>query len=138
MTSSGPLKASTPQDAEQRRGGRDRARSSLGAQWMGLFLAPAVFFAHLQLAYVLVPWSCATGNRIWPNVVDALSVTLAAGGVLIARHVWSRDDMGQESGAGGPSSRARFLGITGTVTGAMFVLLLAAQWAASWLISPCQ
>jgi hypothetical protein len=135
---SGPAKVSTPQDAEQRRRGRDGARSSLAAQWTGMFLAPAAFFAHLQVAYVLVPWSCATGNRLWLNVTDALSVVVAAIGTVIARRVWSCEEAGQASATDGPLSRARFLGIIGAVIGAMFVLLLVAQWSASWMISPCR
>jgi hypothetical protein len=138
MTAHEGVTAPTPHDAERRRHGHDGARSSLFAQWTGLFLAPAAFFAHLQIAYVLVPWSCATGDRLWLNVVDAVSVILALVGTAIARRVWTTDDLGQNGGAGGPSSRARFLGITGAVMGATFVLLLAAQWAAAWIISPCQ
>jgi hypothetical protein len=65
-------------------------------------------------------------------------VALAAIGALIARRVWLHEDAGQTSAAGGPQSRPRFLGLLGTVASAMFVLLLAAQWSASWLISPCQ
>jgi hypothetical protein len=135
---SGPPKAATPHESEQRRQGRDTARTGLTAQWTGLFLAPAVFFAHLQIAYVLVPWSCTTGNHLWLNVTDALSVIGAAIGTLIAWRIWSREDDGQENAAAGRMSRARFLGFVGTVLGAMFVLLLAAQWSASWMIAPCQ
>lgn len=56
-------------DANARREGRERivvpSATSLAAQWTGFFLAPATFFAHLQVAYVLVPWSCARGNLLW-------------------------------------------------------------------------
>jgi hypothetical protein len=108
------------------------------AEWIGLFLAPAVFFAHLQVAYVLVPWSCATGNHLWLQVTDALSVVVAVIGALIARRVWLHEAAGRTSTADGSASRSRFLGILGTVASGMFALLLAAQWSASWLISPCQ
>jgi hypothetical protein len=114
------------------------AREIGKAPWIGLFLAPAAFFAHLQVAYVLVPLSCATGNDLWLRVTDALSVILAAIGALVARRVWRHEDADQTGAAGGPQSRARFLGILGTLASAMFVLLLVVQWAASWLISPCQ
>jgi hypothetical protein len=138
MTTREGVTVPPPHDAERHRQGQDGARSSLGAQWTGFFLAPATFFAHLQLALVLVPWSCATGNHLWLNVVDALSVILAVIGTVIARRVWTADDLGQESGAGGPSSRARFLGISGAAIGGLLALILASQWAAAWIISPCQ
>jgi hypothetical protein len=114
------------------------ARQVGKAEWIGLFLAPAVFFAHLQVAYVLVPWSCVTGNHLWLDVNDALSVLVAATGALIARRVWLHEDAGGPSTAAGAVSRSRFLGILGTVASAMFVLLLVTQWSASWFISPCR
>jgi hypothetical protein len=114
------------------------AASSLGAQWTGFFLAPATFFAHLQVAYVLVPLACATGNHLWLHVAGALSVLLAIAGTMVARGVWTRDGGGAPGEHGGPPPRARFLGVTGTVMGALFTLLLAAQWAAAFILSPCQ
>jgi hypothetical protein len=114
------------------------ARAIGRAEWIGIFLAPVAFFAHLQVAYVLVPWSCVTGNNRWLHVANALSLIVAAIGALIARRVWLHGDAGRASRGDGPPSRPRFMGILGTVASAMFVLLLAAQWSASWLISPCQ
>ena len=42
---------------------------SLAAQWTGMLLAPAVFFAHLQVAYVLVPRACRYHADVWLHVV---------------------------------------------------------------------
>ena len=50
--------------------GRARPRRS----GSGLFLAPAAFFAHLQINYVLVPWACVRNGRLWVHVVDVLAV----------------------------------------------------------------
>lgn len=131
-------------DASAIRRGRDRVRAhgatSLAMQWTGFFLAPAAFFAHLQVAYVLVPWSCMRDNRLWLHVAGAVSVLLALTGVAVAWTVWSREsDAGLEAPGehGGPRPRARFLAVAGVVMSAMFALLLAAQWAAALFLSPC-
>jgi hypothetical protein len=129
-------------DASANREGRERIithpATSLAAQWTGFFLAPATFFAHLQVAFVLVPWSCARGNHLWLHVAGALSVLLAIVGTVVAWTTWAREGGGEPGQDGGPSPRARFLAVTGFVMSAMFVLLLAAQWAAAFIISPCQ
>jgi hypothetical protein len=129
-------------DADAPRVGRKRIvrhpATSLAAQWTGFFLAPATFFAHLQVAYVLVPWSCARDSHLWLHVAGALSVLLALVGTAVAWTVWAREGGGEPGQHGGPSPRARFLAVSGVVMSAMFALLLAGQWVAVFIISPCQ
>jgi hypothetical protein len=110
---------------------------SLRAQWAGLLLAPAAFFAHLQIGYVLVPRACRHHQDVWLHVVGVASVLLAAVGLAIAWRVWqaTHDAPGD---AGGPAPRARFLGATRLGVSALLVLLLVAQWVAAFFISPCQ
>ena len=111
---------------------------SLAAQWTGMLLPPAVFFAHLQGAYVLVPRACRYHADVWLHVVGVASVVLAAVGTAVAWRVWSGAGRGASTEPGGAASRARFLGVVGFVMGAMFVLLLTAQWLVAFVISPCQ
>ena len=129
-------------DASANREGRQRIivhpATSLAAQWTGFWLAPVTFFAHLQVAYVLVPKACFTGNHLWLHVAGLLSVVFALAGTAVAWSVWQREGGGEPGQLGGPTHRARFLGVVGFVIGAMFTLLLAAQWAAAFIISPCQ
>ncbi|MFL5574993.1 MAG: hypothetical protein ACJ79S_03355 [Gemmatimonadaceae bacterium] len=120
---------------------RDRELSEgegLAAQWVGLLLAPATFFAHLQIAYVLVPRVCAHGGEVWIHVAGVASVVLAAVGALVAWRVWERAGRGAPGDGGGPAPRARFLAVIGVAESALFVLLLLAQWLAAFFISPCQ
>lgn len=107
-------------------------------QWIGLFLAPAVFFARLQIAYVIVPWACVTGGRGWLHLVDLLAVALAlAGGWLAWTVQRESSDRSRPDGADA-ISRANFLGLVGVWSSALFALLLAAQGTAGMVISPCQ
>ena len=119
----------------------------LAEQWLGMLFAPAVFFAHLQVAYMLVPWACATGGHVWIHVAGVASVVLAAVGALFAWRAWDRvgrDAPGEaghvttSDGEREPVPRARLLGAVGLGMSAMFVLLLLAQWVAAFVISPCQ
>jgi hypothetical protein len=108
------------------------------AQWVGLFLAPAVFALHLQINYNLVPWACVRGGDFWVHVVDLLAVALALVGTIVAWRVWlsaGRQVPGEE---GGSLARTRFLGATGLGFSAMVTLVLISQWAAAFFISTCQ
>ena len=117
----------------------------LAAQWVGLLLAPAAFFAHLQFAYANVPWACSHGNGLWIHVSGVASVLLAAAGTLVAWRTWRRagdsaprarrDRPDQVSGI---SPRVRFLAVTGLGTSATITLILLAQWVAAFIISPCE
>lgn len=107
-------------------------------QWIGLFLAPAVFFARLQIAYVIVPWACVTGGHVWLHLVDILAVALALGGGWIGWTVHRAAIENSRPDGADAISRGRFLGLVGAWTSALFALLLAAQATAGVVISPCQ
>jgi len=116
------------------------------AQWVGLFLAPVTFFAHLQVGYVLVLWACTDGDpsgvlpagRVALHVAGALSVALAALGVWAAWLAWVRAGATEPKDRGGPLERTRFLAATGLGVSAILTLLLLAQWAAVFVVPPCQ
>jgi hypothetical protein len=108
------------------------------AQWVGLFLAPAVFAAHLQIAYVLMRWACLRDGDVWVHVVDLLSIVLAGLGTFVAWRTWERAGRDAPGEMGGSLPRTRFLGILGAGMSGLLTLLLFAQWIASFFISTCQ
>ena len=114
------------------------SRPSTAAQFVGLLLAPATFFAHLQGAYVLVPRACRYHADVWLHVVGVASVVVAAAGGWVAWRVWTEAGRGESTEPGGAVPRARFLGLTGVGMSALLTLLLLAQWVAAFVISPCQ
>ena len=130
-----------PEPTADARTGVDRPlppERGLAAQWVGLLLAPAVFFLHLQFAYAIVPWSCRHDNDFWIHASGIASVLLAALGTLVAWRVWRReggDDPGEEHGI---SPRARMLGVSGLGVSALLTLILVAQWVAAFVVSPCE
>jgi hypothetical protein len=116
---------------------RSEQYPSIAAQWAGLLLAPASFFAHLQIGYVLVPRACRYHQDVWLHVVGVASVVLAAVGGWLAWRVWA-STASAPGEAGGPMPRARFLGATGLGVSGLLILLLIAQWVTAFFISPCQ
>jgi hypothetical protein len=107
-------------------------------QWIGLFLAPAAFFVHLQVAYVLVPWACATRSPLWVHVGGLIAVAIALAGAAAAWSVQGGTAAHADEDRAGPSPRSHFLGTVGLYMSALFALILAAQWVAGFVISPCQ
>jgi hypothetical protein len=107
-------------------------------QWVALFLAPAAFFIHLQVAYVLVPWACVAHGHVWVHVSGIVAILLALAGTWAGWLVHASADNAQSNEGAGAIPRTRFLGTVGLCTSAVFALLLIAQWAAGFVISPCQ
>jgi hypothetical protein len=107
-------------------------------QWVGLMLPPAVFFAHLQLGYVLVPWACTTGQTLWVHFTGIVSIALSVIGTSAAWRTWMRAGREVPGEDAGSLPRTRLLGAVGTGTGAIFTLILFAQWIAGYFIRACQ
>ena len=108
------------------------------AQWIGLLLAPAVFFAHLQITYVLVPWACVRGGDVWIHLTGILSVALALAGSVTAWRAWMRAGREVPGEGGGELPRTRFMGAVGLGVSATLTLVLFAQWLTAFFLSPCQ
>lgn len=112
-------------------------RAAVG-QWVGMFLAPAVFAVHLEITYNVIPWACVRGGEIWVHVVDVLALLLSLTGTVVAWRVWQRTVREAPGEAGGSVPRTSFLGACGLGFSAIVTLVLLAQWVASFFISPCQ
>lgn len=106
--------------------------------WVGLLLAPAVFFAHLQIAYVMVPWACIHHGEVWIHLVGAVAVAATAAGAWVAWRAWNEGGRDAPGDGGGTMSSARLLAVGGLSMSALLALLIAMQWVATFFISPCQ
>ena len=134
-----------PNERELRHDVLGHGREPAGVlQWLGFFLAPAVFFAHLQIAYVLVPWGCAVRTELWQHLVGLLAVVLSLAGVAAAWVARSRTSAAGEHPPGhpveGPGAffRTRFMGDVGVGMSAVITLILLMQWIAGFFITVCQ
>ena len=110
----------------------------LFALWVGVLLAPFAFLLNLQISYMLVPWACKTDQPFWLHVASFGSLLLALLGALTAWRNWQKAGRELQSKGGGPVARSRFLAILGLLMSGMFSLVILAQWAADFIIDPCQ
>jgi hypothetical protein len=117
---------------------RDEPQPAPVSQWVGVFLAPAAFAAHLQISYVLVRWACLRSADVWVHVVDLSAIALAALSTIVAWRVWTRAGRAHPGEMGGALPRTRLLGVLGVGFGGMITLVLIGQWVASFFISTCQ
>jgi hypothetical protein len=111
--------------------------------WLALLVVPALALLYQTLAYAAVPRACDLQSLL---LLHALSVAALLGCViptLLSAHEWHRlgpaprSEPGLDSDAAMLSVRRRFLAAAATGVGALFTLVVAAQWFAAWVLSPC-
>jgi len=111
--------------------------------WLALLVVPSFALLYQTLAYAAVPHACAMQTSL---VVHALSLAALLGCLaptLLAAYEWHRlraDAVASQTpddDAALPVVRQRFLAVAATGVGALFTLVVAAQWFAAWVLSPC-
>lgn len=109
-----------------------------GAQWFGV-LAPALaMLTNVSLGFALVAWSCAARTRVLLHAEIGVLVLVSITAGIVAHREWRRHGGGGEADdAGGPAARARFLGVMGMGSSALFTLILLWQWLANVYLMPC-
>jgi len=109
-----------------------------GAQWFGVLAPPLAMLVNMTLGFALVPWSCAASTRVLLHAEIAALVLVSVAGGIVAHREWRRHGGGGEADdAGGPAARARFLGVVGIGSSALFTLILLGQWLANAYLTPC-
>jgi len=109
------------------------------AQWIGLFLAPAAFFLHLQGGYLLVLNDCGRdGGAGLVHAAGIVALLLALVGVWAAWITWVRGGREQPSDSGDALGRTRLMAAFGLGVSAHLALVLAAQVVMGFTIPRCQ
>jgi hypothetical protein len=102
-----------------------------------IFGPMALWFAHLNLSYLLVPWSCRWGHTWVLHLVTVAAALGAIGCLLLARRLW-RSRPGVDLPADRPASRTGpFLGYFGFLTGGLFLLVILLAGVSNAVIDPC-
>ena len=105
--------------------------------WVAMLCGPVAWLIGFQADYALVERACVRGIR-WPlHLVMLLTVLLTVGGIALSWRLWHRTGSQWPDEAGTATARARFMAMFGLLTGAFFLLLLLAQWAANLAVHPC-
>ena len=103
--------------------------------WLALIGTPLLCLTNLSLAYALVGPSCEQQTLAWLHAVHGACTVLAAACALLAWRAGWRAAPGEPEAAAG---RRRLLHAMAGPMGALFTLVLLAQWLFVWVISPCQ
>ena len=106
--------------------------------WTGLLLAPLAFLANLEVGYAFVTRSCGRGDQLLIHLTHLACLLLSLAGTWAAWRVWQAEGREWPGAAGGVVGRTRFMAGLGLLTGAMFTLVIVAQWIPGLLLGPCQ
>jgi hypothetical protein len=88
--------------------------------WPALIVAPLIALASISLGYALVAPACERG-LVWVlHEVILASLVLSLATTALA---WAE--------------KKEFLGLVATWSGAFFSLLIAVQWLAQFVVTPC-
>ena len=115
----------------------DRAKPAPLRVWPALFVAPLAFSINLVITYALVNWVCAHQRHGVLHLVEAIFLLIALAGTIQGVRVWRALRAPATSDAGDRSAQRHFLGLTGTLLSALFVLAIAAQWFTALVVPPC-
>ena len=113
-------------------------RRRIAMLWTGLLLPPLAFLTNLELGYAFVTASCDRGDQLLIHLTHLACLLLSLGGAWAAWRAWQAEGAEWPGQAGGPIGRTRFMAGLGLLTGAMFTLVILAQWIPGFLLSPCQ
>jgi hypothetical protein len=113
-------------------------RRRIAVLWTGLLLAPLAFLLNLEVAYAFVTASCDQGDQHLIHLTHLACLLLSLGGTWAAWRAWQAEGAEWPGQGGGPIGRTRFMAGLGLLTGAMFTLVILAQWVPGFLLSPCQ
>lgn len=106
--------------------------------WIGILGPPVIWAVRIAASYVLVPYACR-----WDTVVPLHGATAAA---LLATALigwvswdrWRRTGKSTQVELGGPTTRARFMAISGMLSSGFFFLVMVAEGLANFFLDPCQ
>lgn len=89
--------------------------------------APAAWFAHLSISYLIVPEACTAGTVAGMWVVSVVHLAVAVTAVVVSTRLWR----------GAASDRDRFLGVLGIGNGLLFVAVILVERIPVLAIDPC-
>jgi uncharacterized membrane protein YhaH (DUF805 family) len=115
----------------------EQAPSAL-ALWTGVLSGPIVWFAVLEIKFILVPWTCAADAK-WPlYLVSACALALIAASEVLSVRNWRETGRGEPDERHGVIPRSRFLAASGMILSGFFFLVIIAQVVAESILGVCQ
>lgn len=111
--------------------------TGIAGQWLANLLAPIAFLFELEVAYMLVPRACESGNLLPVHLAHVGALLLALGGTFFAWREWQTWITQPSTDTGERAVRSRFMATVGLLTSSGFVLVIIALWLPSLFLDPC-
>jgi hypothetical protein len=105
--------------------------------WLGFLLPPAAWAIQLQTVYLTSEYGCKSGNFMPNHLASIFALLLAIIGGVISWRNWLESGKKWEAEEANATDRSRFMAILGMLTGALFTLVIFAQWLPTLLGVPC-
>ena len=101
--------------------------------WMGMLLPPAAALTLLQALYLTSEYGCTTSDFTRNHIVVVAAFVVSLIGWALAWREWTKSrDADTAQGM-----RHRFMALIGVMAGALFSLLILAQWLPTLMGVPC-
>jgi hypothetical protein len=97
--------------------------------WFVALAPPVLWFAHLNISYLLVPVSCRVGHPWWLVAVSVPPLAMIAGAVVLSWRAWFNDDR---------PAVDRAAGAVGVLMGGLFGLVSLTILLANVVVDPCR
>ena len=103
--------------------------------WFALLAVPVLALVDQAVSYATTIWACSHQNAFAVHAVHVVFLLLALGGALGAWQAWRST----ASVAARNEALARRRFVAGLATGAAWlsVLVIAAMWGVTWVLSAC-
>ena len=103
--------------------------------WFALLAAPLLALGDQAVSYATVGWACAHQEPFALHAVHALFFTTAAAAAFPAWQLWRATRSTRSSNE--TVARRHFLAGLATASSTLSMLVIAAMWMPTWVISLC-
>ena len=103
--------------------------------WAGVALGPLAWAVNLQGIYILAHFSCET-TKVSGTIMSTVLALVALAGTAMSARAVRRGATAEWTDAQGGGPRT-FMAWLGVGSGVLFALVIANQFVASLMISPC-
>jgi hypothetical protein len=105
--------------------------------WFGILLPPVAWATQLQVLWLTSEYGCATSDFFWNHVVSVSALIASLVGLYFAYREWSAVGGGMDDDDATINSRRSFMALIGMLTGALFTVIIFAQWLPTLTGVPC-
>lgn len=105
--------------------------------WLGFLLPPIAWAIQLQTVYLTTEYGCKYNNFMPNHLVSVFALLLSIFGGVVSWRNWLETGSEWKSEKANATDRSRFMAILGMLTGALFSLVIFAQWLPTLVGVPC-